>query len=176
MRERTPELRELFPCARIIEFYGASETSFIAWMEADEHAPPQVVGKPFGNVQIGIRNPRESDGAGLIYVRSPMLFMDYAAGATDATSALRDGEWLSVRDLGRLDEAGRLHLLGRENRMIVTQGNRDRLANDDTVRKVLAHWAAWACRTTSHLPWHSSHRTRRASSRTQVLRSMAAGH
>ncbi|MEY2655658.1 MAG: hypothetical protein RLZZ524_2686, partial [Pseudomonadota bacterium] len=43
-----------------------------------------------------------------------------------ATAAIRTadpaGDWLSVRDRGRLDEHGRLWLHGRENRMIVTQG------------------------------------------------------
>jgi acyl-CoA synthetase (AMP-forming)/AMP-acid ligase II len=35
MRDRTPALQALFPNARIVEFYGASETSFMAWMDAD---------------------------------------------------------------------------------------------------------------------------------------------
>lgn len=122
MRERTPELQALFPRARLIEFYGASETSFIAWMPADAQAPPQVVGQPFDNVEIDIRHPDDADGVGLIHVRSPMLFMDYAGGDADATSAQRDGDWLSVGDMGRLDASGRLHLLGRRNRMVVTQG------------------------------------------------------
>jgi len=60
--------------------------------------------------------------AGLIYVRSPMLFSDYVGGSADGTAALRDGDWLSVRDMGYLDEQGRLCLVGRQNRMIVTQG------------------------------------------------------
>ncbi|WP_205736863.1 MaoC/PaaZ C-terminal domain-containing protein, partial [Acidovorax cavernicola] len=34
MRERTPALQALFPAARIVEFYGASEASYIAWMDA----------------------------------------------------------------------------------------------------------------------------------------------
>jgi acyl-CoA synthetase (AMP-forming)/AMP-acid ligase II len=48
--------------------------------------------------------------------------MDYVGAQPDATAALRDGEWLSVRDLGSLDAQGRLCLAGRQNRMIVTQG------------------------------------------------------
>ena len=122
MREHTPALQALFPRARIIEFYGASETSFIAWMAADASVPAQVVGQPFSNVDIEIREPRAADGTGLIFVRSPMVFMDYAGGGQDETAALRDGDWLSVRDMGRLDALGRLHLVGRQNRMIVTQG------------------------------------------------------
>lgn len=122
MREQTPTLQALFPCAQIIEFYGASETSFITWMHADATVPPQVVGEPFANVELDIRDPSPGDGTGLIYVRSPMVFMDYAGGGGDATAALRDGDWLSVRDVGRLDDQGRLLLMGRQNRMIVTQG------------------------------------------------------
>lgn len=122
IRSRTAKLRALFPCARIIEFYGASETSFIAWMDTDEATPPAVVGRPFKNVEVQIREIPEGERAGLIYVRSPMVFMDYVGGAADSTAALRDGDWLSVRDLGYLDEQGRLCLAGRQNRMLVTQG------------------------------------------------------
>ncbi|WP_246165118.1 AMP-binding protein [Pigmentiphaga aceris] len=159
MRDRTPELRALFPRARIVEFYGASETSFIAWIDADAETPPEVVGRPFGNVEIDIQgvSERSTDGdrdarldgqaasqvlapvpdrvqaqhntpnpspgePGLIFVRSPMLFMNYVGGDKDETAALRDGDWLSVRDVGFLDHAGRLCLMGRQKRMIVTQG------------------------------------------------------
>jgi long-chain acyl-CoA synthetase len=121
IRARTPELRALFPSARIIEFYGASETSFIARMDSDATTPAPVVGRPFHNVELQIRDP-DSDGVGLIYVRSPMLFLDYVGGADDDTAALRDGDWLCVRDLGYLDEQGRLCLAGRQNRMLVTKG------------------------------------------------------
>ena len=122
IRARTPELRALFPEARIIEFYGASETSFIAWMDTDETAPAPVVGRPFKNVELQIRDPQDGDLAGLIYVRSPMMFTDYVGGADDDTAALRDGDWLCVRDLGYLDAQGRLCLAGRQKRMIVTKG------------------------------------------------------
>ncbi|MDR3371526.1 AMP-binding protein [Rhodoferax sp.] len=122
MRNRTTELRSLFPRARIVEFYGASETSFIAWMDTDATTPAAVVGRPFSNVDIQIRQELEEECAGLIYVRSPMLFMDYVGSENDDTIALRDGDWLSVRDLGYLDDQGRLCLAGRQNRMIVTQG------------------------------------------------------
>ena len=122
MRSRTPALRRLFPNARVVEFYGASETSFIAWMDSASDAPTAVVGRPFANVELDIRRTQPDDAAGLIYVRSPMLFMDYVGQAADGTAALRDGDWLSVQDRGYLDDQGRLCLAGRQNRMIVTQG------------------------------------------------------
>jgi long-chain acyl-CoA synthetase len=122
MRDRTTELQALFPNARIVEFYGASETSFMAWMDADALAPPHAVGKPFSNVDIDIRAPTSPEGTGQIYVRSPMLFMDYVGAPADNTAAVRDGDWLSVRDMGYFDAQGFLCLVGRENRMLVTQG------------------------------------------------------
>lgn len=131
MRAHTPALRALFPKARIIEFYGASEASFVAWMDADEAGSPQSVGRPFSNVEIDIRSTQDHSVAeashrhaddGLIYIRSPMLFMDYVGDAHDPTAVLRDGDWLSVRDMGHLDERGMLCLAGRQSRMIVTQG------------------------------------------------------
>jgi len=140
MREHTPALQALFPRARIIEFYGASELSFVAWMDAEEAAggaAPNAVGRPFSNVDIDIRPltpPAGSrlDGStgaqpagtqdGLIYIRSPMLFMDYVGPAQEQAAVLRDGPWLSVRDIGHVDAQGRLCLAGRQSRMLVTQG------------------------------------------------------
>ena len=122
MRDSTAALQALFPKARIVEFYGASETSFMAWMEADASAPAQAVGKPFAHVDIAIRDPQPPLGIGQIFVRSPMLFMDYVGPNSDHTAAVRDGDWLSVRDMGYIDAQGYLCLVGRENRMLVTQG------------------------------------------------------
>jgi len=122
MRERTAALQTLFPQAHIVEFYGASETSFMAWMTADASAPPNAVGKPFSNVDIEIRNPQPPLGMGQIFVRSPMLFTDYVGTPADSTAAVRDGDWLSVRDMGYFDAQGFLCLVGRESRMVVTQG------------------------------------------------------
>src|SRR5450830_2069822 len=122
-RSRTPELQALFPQARIVEFYGASETSFMTWTDSDASLPDQIVGQPFANVELRIDAATPAT-AGLIYVRSPMVFSDYVllAEQTDQPALLRDGDWLSVRDVGHLDAQGRLHLMGRQQRMLKTQG------------------------------------------------------
>ncbi len=119
-RHRTPDLQALFPEARIIEFYGASETSFIAWTESHPDLPDPVVGRPFDTVELEVRGATPDSPDGLIYVRSPMVFMDYVGAAHDPSAALRDGEWVCVRDLGHLDAQGRLWVAGRESRMLVT--------------------------------------------------------
>jgi acyl-CoA synthetase (AMP-forming)/AMP-acid ligase II len=140
MRQHTPELQSLFPNARIVEFYGASETSFIAWKEAQEPASADAVGRPFSNVQLQIRpvdahalseknsqthtqtTHSQTNASGVIYVRSPMLFMNYVGAQHDPTAAVHDGNWLSVGDMGYINAQGHLCLSGRLNRMIVTQG------------------------------------------------------
>ncbi|QNP49035.1 AMP-binding protein [Diaphorobacter aerolatus] len=123
MRSQTPALKALFPNARIVEFYGASEASYVAWMDADSNACATAVGRPFSNVELSIRSVEGEDGEnGLIYLRSPMVFMDYVGQHVDRTGVLRDGDWLSVRDMGHVDEQGLLHLAGRQSRMIVTRG------------------------------------------------------
>ena len=123
--EQTAALQALFPAARILCFYGASETSYISWMPASADTPPQAVGRPFSNVSLHIgpdpRQPACPAGTpGLIWVRSPMLFSHHV-DTDDHTAASRIGDWLSVRDIGHLDDDGILHLDGRENRMIVSQ-------------------------------------------------------
>ena len=125
MRQHTADLQSLFPNARIVEFYGASETSFIAWKDAQEPASADAVGRPFSNVELQIRSVdthSQTTPSGVIYVRSPMLFMNYAGTQHDPTAAVRDGQWLSVGDMGYINAQGHLCLSGRLNRMIITQG------------------------------------------------------
>lgn len=117
------EIRKIAPSARFAEFYGASELSFVAVRKADEGCPDASVGRPFSGVAITIRN---EDGArlgpgeiGRVFVSSPYLFSGYVGD--DSAIARHDGE-MSVGDVGFLDEAGRLYLVGRGDRMIVSSG------------------------------------------------------
>ena len=143
MREHTPRLHQLLPQARVVEFYGASEASYIAWMDVDPQAHPQVVGQPFGQVELRIGNtpdmpeaPQPPGSVGRIWMRSPMLFMDYVH-AHDGSAAQRVGDWLTVHDMGWLDVQGRLHLCGRASRMLVTQGKN--LFPEEVEARLLQH-------------------------------------
>lgn len=140
MREHTPTLHQLLPQARVVEFYGASEASYIAWMEVEPQAHPQVVGQPFGPVELRIGDapdaPQPTGSVGRIWMRSPMLFMDYVH-AHDGSAAQRVGDWLTVHDMGWLDAHGRLHLCGRASRMLVTQGKN--LFPEEVEARLLQH-------------------------------------
>ncbi len=117
-------LRTRFPAARFAEFYGASELSFTTVVKDDEAVPPDSVGRAFRDVVITIRDhagrllpPGE---AGLVFVESPFVFMEYACGASEPPR--RVGDAITVGDVGRLDDRGFLHLVGRASRMIITSG------------------------------------------------------
>jgi len=99
-------LQAMAPAARVLEFYGAAETSFITL--ADAATPEGSVGRAYPGVAIDL------DPSGKVWVKSPYLFVGYAGGS--GTADWRDG-WLSVGEVGRLKE-GYLILRGRAGRMV----------------------------------------------------------
>ena len=109
-------------------------------MRAYEASSPQAVGRPFSNVALRIgdhpHTPVPQGETGRIWMRSPMLFMDYVH-AIDGSAAVQEDGWLSVRDMGWLDAQGLLHLCGRESRMLVTQGKN--LFPEEVEARLLAH-------------------------------------
>jgi long-chain acyl-CoA synthetase len=99
-------LQAMAPSARVLEFYGAAETSFITL--ADDKTPEESVGRAYPGVRIDL------DPEGKLWIKSPYLFMGYAG--SDGAADWRDG-WLSVGEVGRL-EAEYLYLRGRAGRMV----------------------------------------------------------
>jgi long-chain acyl-CoA synthetase len=117
-------MKTAFPQARIGEFYGASELSFIAVRKEGDGAPATSAGRPFASVNVSIRddagNILSVGEAGHVFVESPLVFMDYATGV--GSHLLRFGDAVSVGDIGFFDAQGFLHLSGRANRMILSSG------------------------------------------------------
>lgn len=121
--DREP-LRRVFPNAQFAEFYGASETSFMTVAKAEEGGPEASVGRAFSGAAVTIRDRAgrslPAGKIGYVFVESPFLFMNYASG--ESSDLLRDGDAMSVGDIGFLDPRGFLHLVGRASRKIVTSG------------------------------------------------------
>ena len=103
------------PEVDLVEFYGASETSFIAAASTKRPAPEGSVGRIFPGVSLQIRDqagkPLPHEAEGDIYVKSSMLFSRYVGGAPQSG-------WFTAGDVGFLDSLGNLHLTGRKNRVI----------------------------------------------------------
>lgn len=117
-------LGQLCPNAEILEFYGASETSFISI--ADASTPPGSVGHPYPGVEFKICDEAgiPTNGVGEIWVKSPYLFEGYwqAEGKGQLLTSGGDTKWhdgfLTVGEMGFLDGDGNLFLKGRKSRMI----------------------------------------------------------
>ncbi len=105
-------LPDQFPATRVIEFFGASETSFISM--SDGATPDESVGKAYPGVDIHIDAPL--DEVGEIWVKSPYLFAGYEEGDSPLTR-WKDG-YLAIGEMGLLDADGYLYLRGRRSRMV----------------------------------------------------------
>lgn len=107
-----------FPGAKVREFYGAAETSFITL--ADDNTPDHAVGRPYPGVEISVRDDADTplpDGTiGRIWARSPYLFQGYAGGGAVPGTRWHD-DWLTIGEQGALAD-GQLYLAGRESRMV----------------------------------------------------------
>jgi len=110
---------QAWPGVDLVEFYGASETSFISFHSTKQPASAESVGRLFPGVLIEIRSEAgqtlPAGEVGEIFVSSPMLFSRYV-GEEPAE------RWVSVGDRGFVDADDCLFLTGRANRTIKSKG------------------------------------------------------
>ena len=103
--------------------YNATEAGMIATATPqDLRAAPDTAGRPAGGTEIRILdsefNEMPTGEVGGIYVRNDTQFDGYTSGATKDFHA----GFMSSGDVGYLDEAGRLFVVGRDDEMIVSGG------------------------------------------------------
>jgi len=103
--------------------YNATEAGMIATASpADLRVAPDTAGRPAAGSEIRIfdDNHREvpPGQTGRIFVRSETQFGGYTSGGNKAFH----GDFMSSGDVGYLDEAGRLFVVGRDDEMIVSGG------------------------------------------------------
>lgn len=113
------------PTSTIVEYYGASELSFVAIRIDGDATPAGSVGQAFPGVDITICDnrgePCDAGTAGRIFVRSPLVFSGYR-GAVPVGGAEQCGDAWSVGDIGHLDKDGFLFVAGRGSSLIITGG------------------------------------------------------
>lgn len=118
-------LAALCPDATVLEYYGASELSFVSLRSSREGAPADSVGRPFHGVELSLRdddgNLVERGRPGTVWVRSGMLSDGYLGTGDGAGYRERDG-WGTVGDYGWIDDGGWLRLVGRAGDMVITGG------------------------------------------------------
>jgi acyl-CoA synthetase (AMP-forming)/AMP-acid ligase II len=106
--------------------YNATEAGMIATATpADLRAAPDTAGRPADSTEVRILdeafNPVPVGEVGQIFVRSATLFDGYTGSSSDVGKAFHDG-FMASGDMGYLDAAGRLFVVGRDDEMIVSGG------------------------------------------------------
>jgi long-chain acyl-CoA synthetase len=103
--------------------YGLTEASTVATVNTLEPFRPDTVGKPVPGVQVEVRSPNEF-GVGEVWIRGRTVMQGYLDAPELTAETLVDG-WLRTGDLGVIDAAGHLKLVGRAKNMIVTEGGKN---------------------------------------------------
>jgi O-succinylbenzoic acid--CoA ligase len=99
----------------VLTTYGMTEAcSQIATLTPGERAAGSGVGRPLPGTEVRIVE-------GHIQARGPTLFTRYLPVGRFPSPFVDDG-WFVTGDLGRLDDAGRLHVTGRSSDLIITGG------------------------------------------------------
>lgn len=110
---------------RILERYGMSEAGMIASNPLDGERIAGTVGFALPDVNIRVTEetgrPLPAGAAGNVEVRGPNIFAGYWRMPEKTQSEFRDG-WFVTGDVGVLDEAGRLTLVGRAKDLIIAGG------------------------------------------------------
>ncbi len=100
------------------EGYGLTEAAPVLTVGWPRHVtPPGSVGWPLPGVEVRIHEPGD-DGIGEVIARGPTIMAGYLDAPEETSRALRDG-WLFTGDRGRLDDRGRLYIVGRDKDVII---------------------------------------------------------
>jgi fatty-acyl-CoA synthase len=107
----------------IYNSYNATEAGLISTaVPADLRVAPDTAGRPVVGTDLRILGDDDREvpqgEVGRITVRSGFQFSGYTSGDTKAFL----GDYMVSGDVGRVDEAGRLYVVGRDDDMIVSGG------------------------------------------------------
>lgn len=108
--------------SRVTPLYGTTETGGITVAVGEVCVPPTgCVGHPMDGVEVRVAAIDESNhwapGVGRVCIRSSSMMSGYLTPHRIDASMVHDG-WFETGDLGRLDNEGRIHLIGREKEII----------------------------------------------------------
>ena len=108
----------------LYDLYGSTEAGWVAIATPDDMLKEKhTVGRPVPGIEVRIlgagSETLDTGATGEIYIRSKVMFDGYISG--ESTKSTSDG-WMSIGDLGHLDEEGFLYIEGRADDMVVVGG------------------------------------------------------
>ncbi|MEZ5079545.1 MAG: class I adenylate-forming enzyme family protein [Thermoleophilia bacterium] len=120
------QLRDAHPRTRLVEYYGASELSFVAIRDHADDAPDGTTGRAFPGVEISVRNESGEEVStgtvGTIFARSALVFDGYRGRPPESGARTIGDGWWTVGDRGALDQDGHLTVAGRGTSLIISGG------------------------------------------------------
>ena len=112
----------------ILERYGMSETLMNTSNPYEGERVPGSVGPPLPGVEIRIAKAEtggaldEPNAIGMIEVRGPNVFKGYWQMPEKTAAEFRTDGFFITGDLGRIDERGYVHIVGRGKDLVITGG------------------------------------------------------
>jgi long-chain acyl-CoA synthetase len=105
--------------------YGMTETTAGICVTQSEIGDPDIsVGPPLPGVEVKIdqTGSDNTDDVGEVLTRGPHVMKGYFRNPEETTKALDPMGWMHTGDLGRIDERGFLHIMGRSKELIIHGG------------------------------------------------------
>ena len=111
----------------ILERYGMTETGMNTSNPYEGPRVPGSVGPPLPGVEIRIAEPATGAAlptgeVGMIEIRGPNVLRGYWRMPDKSAEAFREDGFFISGDLGFIDEAGYIHIVGREKDLVITGG------------------------------------------------------
>ncbi len=112
---------------RILERYGMTETNMNTSNPYDGERRAGTVGLPLPGVELKITSPETGkeisvDKIGQIEVRGPNVFRGYWKMPEKTKTELRENGFFITGDLGKIDNDGYIHIVGRDKDVIISGG------------------------------------------------------
>ena len=111
----------------ILERYGMTETNMNTSNPYDGDRVPGAVGFPLPGVSVRVTDPDTArdlgrEAIGMIEVKGPNVFKGYWRMPEKTKSEFRDDGFFITGDLGKIDERGYVHILGRGKDLVISGG------------------------------------------------------
>ncbi|HET6468116.1 MAG TPA: malonyl-CoA synthase [Geminicoccaceae bacterium] len=111
----------------ILERYGMTETNMNTSNPYDGERVPGTVGMPLPGVEVRVADPETGrplpqGEVGVIEIRGPNVFQGYWRMPEKTEAEFRPDGFFISGDLGRFDERGYLHIVGRAKDLIISGG------------------------------------------------------
>ncbi|MFK5980523.1 MAG: malonyl-CoA synthase [Rhizobiaceae bacterium] len=112
---------------RVLERYGMTETNMITSNPYAEERCAGTVGFPLVGIKVRISDadtgmPLEAEAVGVIEVKGPNVFSGYWKMPEKTADEFREDGFFITGDLGKIDERGYLHIVGRAKDLIISGG------------------------------------------------------